>query len=283
MAGLGAYLRLIRPANSLMIGLAVIVGEVVAVGYGVLADTRLTVLGFLSGFLVCSSVMVLNDYFDIEIDRINAPDRPLASGEASPEAALALSAATGLLGVALAALLGPLNLAIAAAFWCLGAAYNWRVKRTGLPGNAIVSASVAIPFVYGAAACGEVTGAAAAFALLAFLSNMGREVAKGIADVEGDAARGVRSAAVAWGPGPAAAMASAFTLAAVAISALPPMAGIVGPYYLPPVIAADAVFVYAVARLLRDPSPASALRVKRLMLAAMALGLIAFLAGAAQP
>ena len=64
----------------------------------------------------------------------------------------------------------------------------------------MVSANVAVPFIYGGFAV-ESTSMfpLLIFALLAFLSSLGREVVKGIVDVPGDAAKGVRSIAVTRG------------------------------------------------------------------------------------
>ena len=72
------FLTIIRPINSLMIGFAVIVGEVLALNS--LPNLNLMILGFLTGFLISSSSMVFNDYFDLEVDRVNVPNRPLPSG-----------------------------------------------------------------------------------------------------------------------------------------------------------------------------------------------------------
>ena len=41
------------------------------------------VLGFVTGFAICAFSMVVNDYYDIEVDRVNQPTRPLPSGQVS--------------------------------------------------------------------------------------------------------------------------------------------------------------------------------------------------------
>ncbi|MCS7098638.1 MAG: UbiA family prenyltransferase, partial [Candidatus Methanomethyliaceae archaeon] len=72
------YIVLIRPINSIMMGLAVIVGEI-AVFNGIPRAFEI-IFGFLVGFFLTASSMVLNDIVDIEIDRINMPNRPIAAG-----------------------------------------------------------------------------------------------------------------------------------------------------------------------------------------------------------
>jgi 4-hydroxybenzoate polyprenyltransferase len=52
-----------------MIGFAVTVGEFVSKPPTI--PVANTVLGFLTGFFICGYSMVINDYYDIEVDRIN--------------------------------------------------------------------------------------------------------------------------------------------------------------------------------------------------------------------
>ena len=69
------YVKLLRPVNSLMMGLAVVIGELVALD--ALPSTNVMVLGVATAFFLTASSMVINDYYDVEIDRVNAPSRPL--------------------------------------------------------------------------------------------------------------------------------------------------------------------------------------------------------------
>ncbi|MBS7638536.1 UbiA family prenyltransferase, partial [Candidatus Bathyarchaeota archaeon] len=117
------------------------------------------------------------------------------------------------------------------------------------------------------------------FSLMAFLSNTGREVNKGIVDVEGDKARGVRTLAVSRGPRRAAQVASAFYLSSVAISILPKLFGLVSSLYDLPVVVADGGFIYSSYSLLRDPSRENSRRVKNLVLLWMSVGMFGFFAG----
>ena len=43
--------------------------------------------------------MILNDYFDIEVDKVNAPNRPLPSGLISSGTAIVFTIIISLLGV----------------------------------------------------------------------------------------------------------------------------------------------------------------------------------------
>jgi geranylgeranylglycerol-phosphate geranylgeranyltransferase len=226
------------------------------------------------------SAMALNDYCDREIDAVNQPERPIPSGEVEPWEALALMAVLSLLGLLLAWRTNLGCLFMAAFSWLVMALYSTVGKATGLPGNMMVSTCVSIPFLYGALASGVgLPPRSLLFASMAFLSNTGREVAKGIADVEGDRRRGVRTIAVSRGAGVAAQVSALFLLSALLLSPLPPLLGLVSAWYLPPVVATDLMLLYASYSLIRGPTRENSLRVKGLILASMALGLLAFLLG----
>src|SRR6266487_6667877 len=78
-ARLNAYLTLIRPPNTVMIGLAVIIGEAIAVAPQ-LPGIQVAIFGFLTASLMMAGTMVANDVYDVEIDKVNGPQRPLPSG-----------------------------------------------------------------------------------------------------------------------------------------------------------------------------------------------------------
>ncbi len=158
--------------------------------------------------------------------------------------------------------------------------YNLAGKRTGFLGNLIVSLCVSLPFVFGGVVVGSLSGALIVFSLMAFLANTGREVTKGIADIEGDKIKDVRTLAVTCGSKKAARIAAAFYLAAVAVSPVPLISGWLSPLYGITVSAADLGFLYSSTRLFFGISPREALSIKSWVLLWMALGLASFLIGA---
>ncbi len=77
-------------------------------------------------------IVGLNQLEDIEIDRINKPQLPLASGEFSPRQGQSIVSLSGLAAIALAALQGPWLLATVAVSLLIGTAYSLppiRLKR----------------------------------------------------------------------------------------------------------------------------------------------------------
>ena len=272
---------LMRPVNCAMIGFAVIVGAFVSRPPSVSAFQL--ILGFLTGFFICAYSMVVNDVYDVDVDRVNRPDRPLPSGSVSVSEANGLSAAALAAGLACAALsLDPLAVVVAAAYAFLSWLYNSRAKKTGIAGNLIVASSLAIPFIYGGAVSrGSLLGSLLLLmALTAFFSGVGREVVKAMADVEGDAKRSVNSVARAHGQGFAARVGAAFFLLAVLTSWAPLLTGLANEVYTVGVVVPDVIFTYLAASIVHSHGQANALRVKNIALAGMTVGLLVFIGGA---
>ncbi len=278
-----AYLRLIRPANSVMIGFAVIVGFFVARPTLTTLSWLQIALGFLTGFFVCAYSMVVNDVYDIEVDKVNSPGRPLPSGRVSVRSATLFAVALLLAGLACSALsLSPTALGIAALYAVLSWLYNSAAKKTGLLGNLIVASSLAIPFIYG----GVVSGGSYAgslllmMALTAFFSGVGREVVKAMADVEGDAERGINSVARTKGQRAASWVGAGFFVVAVLTSWAPLVAGIANRFYMFGVVVPDVIFIGLAVSIVARPDRSRAHAVKTYALLGMLTGLIVFIGGA---
>ena len=281
MAPLGDFVRLMRPVNCTMMGFAVIVGAALASGFRFPTGSWwILFLSFFTAFTLTGSAMAVNDYYDREIDAVNEPRRPIPSGAVSPREALLLFAMLSLFGFFAAFLTNLSCLATAVFAWAVMTLYSTRGKRMGLPGNLLVSTCVSLPFIYGALALGGgLPSTSLLFSSMAFLSNTGREVTKGIVDVEGDAKEGIKTVAVSHGPRAAAVAAAFLSSSAVLLSFLPLFWHFVSLWYLPLIIVSDMGFIFSSLWLLRDWRRENARRIKNLFLLWMALGLMGFLAG----
>jgi len=277
---LNAYLTLIRPPNTIMIGLAVVIGEVIAIAPR-LPGISDAVFGFLTASLMMAGTMIANDIYDVEIDRVNSPQRPLASGTVRTRDAAVLSVVLSAAAIGFAALLGLWTFLTALLALALMIYYNTRGKKTGLIGNAVVSFNVALPLFYGGLAVGSIRPLLFIFSVVAFLANFGREVAKGIADVKGDSLRHVRTLAVVKGTRAAALASAGLFVTAVLLSFLPPYLERISWLYFPIVIVADLGFLYSAYRLVGNQTPENIRSVKGHVLLWMLLGLVGFLLGGA--
>jgi geranylgeranylglycerol-phosphate geranylgeranyltransferase len=284
MSRILGFIRLLRPINGLMMGLAVIVGASLALAESFSITIAFNLLlGFITAFTLSSASMAINDYYDYEIDKINEPNRPIPSGTVRLRESLVFAFILVLIGLTASAFTNSPSLmpfAVAVVSILVSITYVTKGKRTGLLGNFLVSACMAIPFVYGSFVVGQGFSLKVfLFATLAFLSGTGREVAKGIVDAEGDKANGIRTVMVVHGGKVASIVSSCFFVSAVFLSLFPWFLGLVSVWYVPFVIVTDVGFVASSVMLVRNPSRENARRIKNLALVWMLLGMVSFFAG----
>ena len=282
MGKISSFVKLTRPVNCVMMGFAVFVGAVLANPQFSSVDWLNIFYGCVTGFTLTAASMTINDYYDRAIDAINEPSRPIPSGSISPREALAFVFVLSAAGFVSAFLASVLCLAVAVVSWITVVTYVTVGKRTGLPGNFLVSACVAIPFIYGSVTVvGQVQLNVWLFALMAFLSNTGREITKGIADVVGDKAENVKTLAVRYGEKNASVVASLFYVSAVSLTPIPWIWNprLVSFWFVPLVLVTDVGLVACSVLLLRDYSRENARKIKKLILLWFAIGLLAFVFG----
>jgi geranylgeranylglycerol-phosphate geranylgeranyltransferase len=278
MAKLSGLIKLLRPINCLVMSFAIVVGALLAAGLNIIWVNIL--YGGLTSFTLTAAAMAVNDYYDYDIDVINEPARPLPSGAVSKKEAIIVTAILTVIGLAAAYIVSLNCFIFAFAFWIIMAAYSTVGKRSGLPGNFLVSACIAAPFLYGSLlTLDTIQLNTLLFAAMAFLSNTGREVAKGIVDVHGDKSYGIKTVAVRFGEKKAAFTAAFFFLFAVCLSALPPIMGIVSLWFIPLVLVTDVGLVWCSASLIMKPKRENARKVKKIVLFLFIFGLLAFDAG----
>lgn len=272
-------IQLTRPINCAVMGVAVLVGMIVA-AQTFLLDEKTALLGFITGFTFLAAANAVNDYYDRNIDAVNEPSRPIPSGVIQPKEALSYVFILSATGFFTAFLTNVQSLTIAIVAWFLSMYYAMMGKSTGVFGNLVVGICVALPFIYGGFAVESgLSLILVLFAAMAFFSTIGREITKGIVDVEGDKLQSVKTVAVLYGSRTAAVTAAFFYIIAVVLSIFPWVLGKVSVWYLPIVILADVGFISSSILLLRNYSRENARTIKRMILACMVTGLLAFIAG----
>jgi len=281
MTKISGYVRLMRPINCLMMGFAVIVGTVLANPL-FSEDVWLELFyGFITGFTLTAASMTINDYYDREIDAVNEPNRPIPSGLIKPRGVLIFALILTLIGFAAAYFTNILCLGIAIIAWLIFVTYTTIGKRSGLPGNFLVSACVAIPFIYGSYIIADTPKSnVLIFASIVFLANTGREITKGIVDVKGDKIENVKTLAVRFGDKAAAITAASFYFFAVLLSLIPLFMRLVSLWFIPFVTLTDLGLVASSFVLLKDYSRENARKIKKIVLLWFMLGLLAFVFGA---
>lgn len=273
-----AVIQLIRVDLSFSAGICVVIGEIVAVGG--FPSTYNLILGFMVGFFISTSALILNDYFDIEIDKINVPTRPLPSGIIKPFEVIILSVITTLIGLAAAFSIGYTVFVVALVFWIIGFLYNWKFKRTGLPGNLMVSSSVAVTFILGGIAVGKPWSAVVwCFSFIAFFIDLGEEIASDAMDMVGDKKINSRSIAISMGRDSALKISGVLFAVVVFASFIPVIFGWMGTVYLVMILIMDILMVFSTFKLLKSQTLEEGRRYTRIIYLGATLGLIAFIVG----
>lgn len=275
---LKGMLRLFRPELPLAAGVCTLTGQILTTGE--LPSARIALAAFGCVFCLSSSALIVNDYFDYEVDLRNAPDRPLPSGDVTRTDVIGLALATTLLGFFAAATFSLTVLLVSVLIWLNGFLYNWRYKQTGLVGNLMVSLSVAATFLFGAITLQEPWNAVVwTFSLMAFFLDLGEEIAGDAMDMEGDRLRGSRSLALLKGRRFAVRVSVMLWGVMIALSLLPAAMGWLGAVYLYPILVTDALLVFFSVRLVQSQDADSGHRAMRGAYLATSLGIAAFLLG----
>lgn len=222
-------IRLTRFEHALMLAFAVLIAETVVLG--ALPPFSLAIaLSLLVPVFSEMGSFALNDYLDIETDRLNGKkDRPLVKGTVSPAFALRFSAFALALSAFLAFFINMQAFGIALIFNALAIAYNWKLKDLPLLGNAYIALTMAIPFLFGNfVVAAELSPLVLVLAALGFVAGSAREIIKSAQDMEGDMkARGSKTLPVIIGRRPAVGIAIALYLSFIPLSALPFAMGLV--------------------------------------------------------
>ena len=230
-------IEILRPINDIMGSLTVIIG---------ILNTRTNIsaylviiniiLGVITYFFVAGSGMVINDIYDLEIDKINRPERPIPSGRITIQQAKIIFLATYGIGVGLAIFhsfffnIGFLNIILAVFFGFIGWVYAKWGKKSGFLGNIIVSISFSIGLIYGAILNNSnIPPYIYFFFLTSFFLLLSREVIKGCEDIEGDKEQNVKTLAIRIGVKKSTIIAMIFSFAAILFFILPYFTPIINP------------------------------------------------------
>ena len=291
-------LELIRIHNVVNAGFAALAGYIVAAGtYGGPLLSGEALLGVLIVSVAAAGGYVINDYFDLEVDRVNKPERPIPSGRVGVEEAYKLAMVLFATSVILAFTLVRVSLwvGVFCGLFVLAHAilmyyYSKTFKVMGFLGNLVVSFSSFSSLVFGglvyAAIKGDLYYALPSIvpACYAFLIILSREIVKGIEDMEGDRVRNVKTLALKYGPRKAFLASLVPYTVLVVISPLPYffplLAKKYGLVYLAiALLGVDVPATLAMYRLRNDPVRYAA-EARSLLKISLLMGPIAFIGGA---
>ena len=188
--GKGMAVRLfaeLRPLNGFIAAAGVFAGFVAAAKAFIFPQGL--ILAVASAFLITSAGNLVNDFFDMEIDKKLGRKNPLVSGSIGKEFFLAFTAALFIAGLWLAWLVNETAFIIALAVSILLVVYSALMQRQKALGNFVVAFGTSLTLVFGAAIAGEYV-LPSLFAASAFFANVGREIIKDSEQLGAD--RGVK-------------------------------------------------------------------------------------------
>ena len=203
------WLDLFRAGNCVTGFVGVFLGAILTLEDFPTGDNlKITTLLALSVYSFMASWNALNDYLDLEIDKINRPDRPLPSGRISKSLALTAIILTCLISFVSLFLAGQIANAMTENFedwyptifiWIIALTLlvNYEddrillgLKNRGLPGNLAISISVGLVVLFGAAGLFEpLNERAVSLFFIGTLYNLSREIIKDVEDMDGDEGR----------------------------------------------------------------------------------------------
>jgi geranylgeranylglycerol-phosphate geranylgeranyltransferase len=283
LACFSAYLELMRAPNCAMAAFAAVIGWFIA--FSLLGGSAESVLlVFAVVFLVTGAGNALNDFFDVEIDRINRAERPLPSGRIRPGAALRFSMVLFTAGVSVSYFLGILCFVIAMLNSAILAVYASHLKRRVFLGNLSIGYLTGSTFLFGGAVFGwEGVRSVVVLFVLSTLATLSREIVKDVEDMPGDRAEGAETLPLVIGERKALYLSAFFILLAVGLSPLPYFQmlpdgkTLLGGVYLLLVAVADVFFIAGIFTFFK---PSGGFSRSVFLKFAMFVALLAFVGGA---
>ncbi len=188
-----AILKLTRIEHSIMLIIAVLASELIS--SRTLPSYFILILSFITPIFISMGSFAINDYFDIEVDRLNKKTtRPLVNGSISLKSAFYIAIASFIIGVFASLFISSGAFAIALVFAILAFLYSYKLKEMFLIGNMYIGLSMMIPFIYGSyVASYTISYPIIIISITVFVSGLAREIHGTIRDYRGDRKRGVKS------------------------------------------------------------------------------------------
>ena len=277
MTNIATINKIIRPANFLITFFSITVAALIC-ATGLFSLSKIF-LAALSGALAAASGNVINDIFDIEIDKINRPDRPLPSGRMSLNEASVLYFLLIVMSLVAAYFVNHAAFIIDLTALTILFFYSFRFKKIILIGNLIVAFLTALAFIYGGIAVGNFKDALIP-ASFAFLINFIREIVKDMEDIDGDLKSGISSFPHRYGFNRAKIIIATLSLLLIGATIYPFVAKIYGLEYLLIIaVFVDPVIIYILTILFKDDSPAGLSKISFILKLNMVFGLAAIYLG----
>ncbi len=271
------YLKILRPLNVLISGLAMVISSSIL---NKMHDIGMVLSISSIVMLYTAAANTLNDVLDYEIDLINRPYRPIPSGHVDRFVALCLSFILFLTGALICLQFSTLSQVIGIIIAVpLMIIYSTYLKGKSLYGNFVIALMLGLSFLFAGACHGEITQMWVPM-FLAFFLTLIREIIKDISDIDGDSALGLLTFPIVMGLYKSVKF-TIFLIIAVSMGLLFPYINeTYGDWYLIILIlGVEIPLGIVVVLLIKNPSISSAIYSARILKFSTLMGLIAIYLG----
>jgi geranylgeranylglycerol-phosphate geranylgeranyltransferase len=275
---LTAIVKITRPINLLITFISVIVAAFIC--QPILFPRIDVILAAFTASFVMASGNIINDIYDIEIDKINRPERPLPSNKITIVQAYSIYISLVFISIFISIFLNEEALVIVLPSILLLFFYSKYLKRIPLVGNIVVAFLTGLVFIFGGVVVGN-PSAAIVLAVFAFLINLIREITKDIQDFEGDKTIGVKTLPIYFGFKTSKLIILLFTFILILFTLYPFLTHLYKiEYFVFVMITVNPILIYCLKKLFQDQSLQNLKKISNLLKLSMVFGLIAIYLGA---
>jgi geranylgeranylglycerol-phosphate geranylgeranyltransferase len=277
MSELIAVIKIIRPINIIITFFSIVVAAIICSNGNY--NSGIIVLAALSGSFAAASGNTINDIFDVEIDKINRPDRPLTANLLTRFEAFSLFIFFVVASLILALLVNMYAFCIDCSALVLLFFYSYSFKRIILFGNFIVAFLTGLAFIYGGIAVNSFNSAIVP-AVFALLINLIREIVKDMEDIEGDEKTGLFSFPHLYGFELTKKLITYLSVFLIAVTFYPFIVKIYKiEYFILIMLLVNPVIIYTLKSLNKDTTKKNLHKISFILKLNMLFGLIAIFAG----
>jgi geranylgeranylglycerol-phosphate geranylgeranyltransferase len=247
---------------------------------GSFPDFKIIIVAGLAGALVNAAGNIINDFFDIEIDKINRPNRVLPSGKISLQFALNSYVSITYFAVILAFYNLNFNafliVLITSAMMFL---YSYQLKKIAFVGNVVVAFFTGLAFLFGSLVSGSVYCGIIP-SVFAFLISLMRELVKDIEDIKGDKLANISTYPLKYGIKATVKLISITGIVLIISTTIPFLLKIYNLYYFIFVsIFVNGILVYVIRSLNKSTSQTTISKMSLLLKLGMIFGILAIFIG----
>ncbi len=274
---ISSLVQICRPVNVLITFASIVVAAVICIE-GDYSIFRIALAG-ISGALIAAGGNVINDIYDLKIDKINKPGRVLPSGKLTKNGAFIYYLLLTVTGLSLSASINPAAFFIALSAVVLLFAYSFRLKKIPLAGNIIIAVITGLAFIYGGISVNNALYALIPF-FFAFTINLIREIIKDMEDVSGDSAECVMTFPLRYGFRKSKNLVLIFSLILILSTFYPFVTGFYKIYYFVVVmILVNPIMIYMLRSVYKDDSTRNLNKLSIILKLNMIFGLTAIYLG----